>query len=486
MKGTKYTTKEAVMQRAQELVDARITFGELDKDGHIAGSNKGDLGQVIEANWYGYLPNNDKEPDFPEAGVELKVSPYKKTSRGYSAKERLVCDIINYLEEVDKSFVESAFWRKCKCICLLSYEHRKGVQKTDFYIDHATLLQSYPEEDLLIIQQDYEKIISKIRTGRAHELSEGDTLYLGACTKGSDKNSKREQPYGPKAMQRAYCLKTTYMTKILREYVFGQKEDEHVIKDWHVLRERTFESVIEDTIRPYFGKRRSEIMSMTGVDSTAKNANALALSGIFKIKGPLSQTEEFQRAGIIVKTVQLQRNGMPIEDMDFPTFRFKEIIQEESWEESSFRAMIEPAKFLFIVFRGERKEDPVLERIKFWNVTNEDLEKMGTVWTDTVRKIREDRVGLRRSIKSDKVYNSFITQQQSTDGLFKDIDGRIFKTDLLCHVRPHATKSAYKLNDGYMRNAQYLTSCANELPNGEWMTNQCFWFNKSYIKRILD
>ena len=36
-----------------------------------------------------------------------------------------------------------------------------------------------------IIKDDYEKIVRKIQNGRAHELSEGDTMYLGACTKGA-------------------------------------------------------------------------------------------------------------------------------------------------------------------------------------------------------------------------------------------------------------------------------------------------------------
>lgn len=36
-----------------------------------------------------------------------------------------------------------------------------------------------------VIQSDWEKIVNKVKIGEAHNLSEGDTLYLGACTKGS-------------------------------------------------------------------------------------------------------------------------------------------------------------------------------------------------------------------------------------------------------------------------------------------------------------
>ena len=63
------------------------------------------------------------------------------------------------------------------------YLHKEGVpvQHLKFIYD---VLWQIPEKDLLIMKQDYEKIITKIKAGKAHELSEGDTTYLGACRKG--------------------------------------------------------------------------------------------------------------------------------------------------------------------------------------------------------------------------------------------------------------------------------------------------------------
>ena len=84
------------------------------------------------------------------------------------------------------------------------YEWVPGVDRKDFHITKS-LLFTYPEADLEIIRQDWEAIVNKIRAGKAHELSEGDTNYLGACTKGSNKNSLRSQPYSEiPAMQRAF------------------------------------------------------------------------------------------------------------------------------------------------------------------------------------------------------------------------------------------------------------------------------------------
>ena len=75
----------------------------------------------------------------------------------------------------------------------------------------------YPNKDLQIIKRDWEIINLKIREGNAHLLSEGDTFYLGACTKGTTAlKSLREQPFNKeKAKQRAYSLKQGYVNHII-------------------------------------------------------------------------------------------------------------------------------------------------------------------------------------------------------------------------------------------------------------------------------
>lgn len=109
MEGTIYTTREAILKRAHEVIG--IPLKDIDLTGRLS-TGKGAIGTVIEESWYGYTPNSESEPDFPEAGVELKVTPYVRGKNGIRAKERLVCNIINYMEEYNKTFQTSAFWHK--------------------------------------------------------------------------------------------------------------------------------------------------------------------------------------------------------------------------------------------------------------------------------------------------------------------------------------------------------------------------------------
>ena len=238
MEGTAYTTKEAVLRRGRRPRASRC--GRSTRPGGRTPA-RAPYRDAIEESWFGYTPNAEAAPDFAEAGVELKVTPYLRGKNGIRAKERLVCNIINYMEEHDKTFWTSAFWKKCSTMLLMSYEHRADKPKGDLQIDEAVLF-SFPEEDLPILEQDWETIMEKVRTGRAHELSEGDTLYLAACTKGTNASSVRQQPFSQiPAKQRAYSLKASYMTQILNKYIFGTAESPRIVRSADALRTKTFE-----------------------------------------------------------------------------------------------------------------------------------------------------------------------------------------------------------------------------------------------------
>lgn len=448
LEGTEYKTKEAILKKAQEAIG--IPMSQIDKTGRIY-TGKGAIGTVIEESWFGYTPNSESEPDFPEAGVELKATPYIKTSAGIKAKERLIISIINYMTEYDKTFKTSSFWHKSETMLIMSYEHRYDVPKTDYTIDKAILF-SYPEEDLLIIEQDWQKIISKIRAGEAHLLTEGDTLYLAACTKGSTaEKSYRRQPFSDiPAKQRAYSLKSSYMTRVLNMFVFGNCRDEHIVKDWRELREKTFEDYIIDKVSVYYGKTQKQLKNTFNVDSDAKNINELLLAKMLGVEGKLAYTEEFQNASIVPKTIRVQVSGKIKESMSFPTFKFTEIINED-WETSELRNYLEPTKFLFVIFQETATGEYYFKRVMFWNMPAEDLDEVRNVWERTVKIIK--------------------------DGVRLEYDGRITKNNLpkqsesrVAHVRPHARD----------------TSDTYPLPDGRKMPKQCFWLNRTYVETIIN
>lgn len=449
MQGTEYKTKEQILKRANEAIG--IPLKDIDKTGRLK-KGKGAIGTVIEESWFGYSPNSEAEPDFPEAKVELKVTPYIKGHDGkIRAKERLVCNIINYMEEYDKTFKTSSFWHKCETMLLMSYEHKKDIPKGEFKIDKAVLF-SFPMEDLVIIERDWNIIMKKVRDGKAHLISEGDTMYLAACTKGANASSVRKQPFSDTmAKQRAYSLKASYMTQILNQYIFGTATNERIITDWKQLQKHSFEDIIVEKLRSYFGKTREQLKKQFGVeDCNAKNLNEVLLAKMLGIKGKIAYTDEFQKACIVPKTIRVQRNGKIKESMSFPTFDFIKLSKETEWEESELYNYIAPTKFLFVIFQENDDGEYVFERVKFWNIPNDDLDEVQRVWERTVKIIREGVV-LEDSLCGKK------------NNLPKKTESRV------AHVRPHGRNGDDNL----------------PLPTGGVMTKQCFWLNNTYIEEQI-
>lgn len=119
-------------------------------------TGKGNFGQILEKFYFGYDPNSRLEADFFEIGMELKSSPLKQLKNNeYRSKERLVLNIINYIEVVNQQFEDSDFWKKNANILLIFYLHQAGYDILDYLIKLVDEW-NFPSTDLEIIKKDWE------------------------------------------------------------------------------------------------------------------------------------------------------------------------------------------------------------------------------------------------------------------------------------------------------------------------------------------
>ena len=179
-----YKSIEDVIEKAKQALN--VPFKKFDKHNRLLTKSKGNIGNIVEEGIFGYHINSDQRPDFPHLGLELKVTPYKYTKKKQiSAKERLVLTMIDYMEDYKVPFRESNCMHKLNKILMLFYNHDFNVPKSEYCISkiYLYLFEQLPQKDRIIIENDYNTIINKIKTGHAEDISEGDTFYLGACTK---------------------------------------------------------------------------------------------------------------------------------------------------------------------------------------------------------------------------------------------------------------------------------------------------------------
>ena len=433
------------------------TLREFISQDYEARKGKGSLGEMVEEIYFGYDKNNNPAADFSIAGVELKCTPLKKSKKEeLLIKERLVCGMIDYIEEAGKDFEHSHFYEKCRLMLLLFYLHIAQANQLDLEFLFSVLWK-LPEKDLLIIKNDYNIIHDKIVHGLAHTLSEGDTMYLAACRKGAKGTDVTKQFNSDiLAPTRAFSLKMAYMRTIL-EYVqkSGQKAvsnidlsqaQETVTAD--ELKTHTFDEIILTRFQSYMGRNEKQLAKALHLDLSNGSkskffqiANSIANEGR---NNNINLSEEFRKAGLMMKTVRVQANGRIKEAMSFENINYQEIYDNDNWYDSRLYEIF-TSRFLFVVFKEQtpHSNDYILDKVFFWTMPQEDIRMAEFYWQNIRGNVLNNTIEP-MNFWSAKLHQYF-------------------------HVRPKGRKS-----DDLADN-----------PNGGKCKKYCYWFNNDYISKIV-
>lgn len=355
---------------------------------------------------------------------------------------------------------------------LIAYLREKGEPRIDFGINHVALfsiLSDKCKDDLKVIIDDYRIINEKIASGRAHELSEGDTRYLGACTKGaSAKKSLQPQFYNDEvpAKRRAFSLKQGYMTHILNEYILNNVETYEPAISSVELDLADFDTIILNRINRYIGQSEMDLYKRFEVDPKNKQKNNQVVCRMLGVRS--DNVAEFEKADIVIKTIRVKKNGVPKESMSFPRLTIKEFVNE-TFEDSQIYDYFAEKRFLFVVFRENEDRKFYLSGARFWNMPINELETVGKEEWEWYRQKFIDGVNFTPIKRKNGVV------------VANDLKG---KTETkMFHLRPHAAKSAHII--GGIKYGNGSDQDMDELPNGDKMTKQSFWLNNGYIKEII-
>jgi DNA mismatch repair protein MutH len=332
---------------------------------------------------------------------------------------------------------------------LVAYLHDKDRVVVDYIIKLAQLvsLKKLPEADQIIIQRDWQKIVDKIRAGHADELSEGDTLYLGACTKAANSRVERDAPMGIRAKPRAFAFKAGFMTTLMS----GLMDAESIIKNPASLKAESFEAIVEGKFKPFIGSSVEDIKKRVGKNLNIESKDFFAMLGRRMTGVEKKKIEEFEKAEVMMKTVRVGLNGNPREDMSFPIFSYMDIIHEK-WDESD-KGNGSPSpikiefekKFFFVVFQCGKDPKDIksmwLKKVIFWNMPTKDLNEVRKVWVETIRRIKAGKA----------------------DQLPKSTENHV------SHIRPHGRDGSDKI----------------PTPHNGLQVKKCFWLNKGYIREQI-
>lgn len=434
------------------------TFGELGLiDNQKA--NKGGLGTFVERNVFGYDANNDANPDFIDAGIELKVTPVKKNqNQTFSSKERLVLNMINYGEEVNATFETSSFYHKNKKLLIWYYLYTKGLSERDFEILDFDLFEFEKTKYYQTIKHDWEIIHNKIVQGKAHEISESDTTFLSACTKGADSSRLVSQPNSSmKAKPRAYSFKSSYMTQLFRELIHASSSYLSYVSEDEWLT-NPLEDIYISKLSKYYGLSISELANRFYLNKNDKGLTFKIAQKMLNLRGKETSTSEMLAANIKLKTVRVNADDYPYESMSFPYFDFSELISTK-WKDSEIREDFIDWKLMIFVFKDDENKISRFQKVIFWNIPNKIVDgAIKKMYEDCAKLIKE---GNALYFEGNKIKDRFPKEIRNSNGI--------------CHIRPHGQNKEDRFALPVPDRATGLTS----------YTKQCFWFNKKFMQKII-
>jgi len=426
----KFKTKEELLKYTSNIVGK--TFKEIDSE-HLLDNatltrQKGLLGHVVETGFYKYPINSDSKADFEELDIELKVTGYVKNKNGtLRAKERLVLSKIDYNQIVNETFENSHVLGKCKNMLIIWYEYESEKEAKNFTITHYQLYDM--TRDKKIFKSDFEIIKGKVLEGKAHELSEGDTSYLGACTKARTSADRTTQPFSDiLSKPRAYSLKNAYMTGILRENI--EQSVTTTITNF-----KTVEEYVKEKLKPYFGKTQLQILEeITGKkydEIIPKQISKMISDELIGKDNELPKKDKlFAKTSFIIKNLPIQKNGKPRERMSFKTISLSEFA--EDWSDSYWKDYFEETKLIVICYQevdGSKNGYRVLKDVKKITFNDEDLDNFEKTYNQIKLAIDKKDVNLLptssngfknqlleiapKGVKGDDAYNNFFKKDKT-------------------------------------------------------------------------
>lgn len=220
------------------------------------------------------------------------------------------------------------------------------------------------------------------------------------------------------------------------------------------LSHNSFEEVILSRFAPYYNSSYLEICGRLGITPSKSKSRIAILANIIATGGnsglDTSETEEFRKSGIRLKTITSFSNGRVKEDTSFENIDYEEVYNEVEWVDSRLYELF-TSRFLFVLFQqpeGESQKDFDLDNLQlkqvfFWTMPPHDLETAESYWEN----IREH----------------ILNNEISPDFFWTKAMHRKF------HVRPKG------------RNSSDLA--VN--PNGGLAKKYCYWFNSEYVTGII-
>lgn len=429
-------------------------------------NGKGKVGQLIETHIFGVQSNSRPEPDFIDAGVELKVVPLISKSKGLGVKERTKICSINYDTLVNETWETSHARGKLTKVLMVFYEYNSEdvgscrIVKCHLYEPDMT--------DQEIFEADWKKVLNYVKAGEAHKLSESIAKALAPSRTGQGglnqygvQKDLVQQPittYSATALKRAFSLKSGFTNQLYDE--IRNKSKFISLKD--LTKASSLEDLIQravDGINQYSEWSLERFAAHHGIPvPEGKNGSASIIRTALGVKKKDARFREFERYGITVKVPPLKSDlSRSWEDVSFPHQPLSEIMEEGDFFDSMIAEWTRTILFVPVLRDRREHNKPDQKRIGrafVWKPSEEEDLTMAYEFDEYQRVLTNGLIVVTKFNSKGERYRE--------NNLPKKSDTKII------HMRTHGVDSD-DVDTSY---------------TGVAITKQSFWLNGSYVAEL--
>lgn len=343
------------------LEDAKgRTLGEIDRNGaniFLTTKDKpkitGIAGSIVEQSLFGYKPDNNQECDIQIDGIltelkttgiripksELKVAKTKggtEYNKHFKAKEGISITGVTFNPYPQTNFEKSHFWEKAENLLLVFYEYTayKPVLAAEYerfkIIDYC--FNKFTQTEKNQLRSDWEKVRDFLvpvyemypNVEERNQHLEGFTrklrpnlLLIELVPAFKNKKNSHSHP--------RYRLKKTFVDTIVKNHFCNDTKEVDLEKSFASFNE--LDKKCHDLSMLYSNKTFNELKVLLDIKSDVLNKDfgAKCILKMFDAQcSELKQIKDFQKAGIICRTITLSPKNRKTEDMKLDSIDFEE------------------------------------------------------------------------------------------------------------------------------------------------------------------
>lgn len=498
-------TKEQVYSILQNVKGK--TLGEVDKSKQFSRTEKnskitGIAGDVVEQSVFGIRRDNRQECDIEIDGVltELKTTgvrvqkkdlPMVKNLIGEKyntylrAKEGISITQVTFEPDIQRDFLTSHLWKKSERMLIVFYEYKsyEAVPASDYHrfkiVDYC--YNTFSEIEKAQLRNDWEivyrylaDIYSKYKTQEdRNEKMIGFTHILRPQLLILELVPAFKRTSSGSWQKPRYRLKQTFVDYIIRGHFNKSRKESEINLNQPFTSLSELYSQCHHISTTYKGMTLLNLREILHIDMdiATKDFTSICILRMFNTQGSeLNKVKDFQKVGIIAKTITLTPEGNRTEDMKLKHIDFEEWADRDiDFEDSIIYEYFCEHSFLFPIFcehQSEKHETTTFEGFKRLLFDDNFIEnEVRKTWNDSRRLIYADE--LRWEFSYDKDGN----RRKNKSGSYMGAPNFPKSSQYNIFFRGGANDSREKAK----------TECVN----GIKMLPQYLWLKGSYIAETL-